>query len=141
MTTDADLQSGDKHWRSGSPIVGQYAAIRARQRQIAAIAGVLPRKAPEAATARSDHAIWVRRAKTLWYLSSLDNPEIVLLNPQPEAAMRFGTPGAASALIEQVAALREMAALEVAGIAELGAPEAIERAAGTARVAPQAWLD
>lgn len=119
MNTNAiPSEGGDGGGARRSPIVEQYAEIRARQREIG---NAEPLAAVPNARPRS-YAIRVRHAKRLYFVSWLLPPETVMLNPQPEAAMRFGTREAAAALIEHIPGLREKAGWDEAGVVDIHRP-------------------
>ena len=55
---------------------------------------------------QASFGIRMRHAQRYWYLSWLLDPEHAMLNPDPVAAMRFGSPAAAEWLIEITPVLR-----------------------------------
>lgn len=123
MSINGFRADGDHFRRAGWPIVEQHAAIRARQREL--VAG---QDGGSASIASPDGprscAIWVRHPGRAWFLSWLLPPdnETAMLNPCPEAAMRFGAPETAAALIERVPALRDKARRDEAGVVDISRP-------------------
>jgi hypothetical protein len=121
MNDNASVAKSNRRGHYRLPIVEQYGAIRKRQREIASAEGKESgRTANAAGAAAQNYVILVRHAGRTWFLSWLLPPDGAMLNPYPEAAMRFGSLAVAAALIENVLALRDKARADEVGIVGIG---------------------